>query len=248
MQHFIARDGKQYGPYSLEQLRQLAKNGKLANGDLAWREGMTAWAPVEHVLGMFEGAGGHARAAAPEQTNSLPAHATAMAAAPAYAAAAPAAAGYSPYTPPAAPLVAQQAVHEGYGGFWLRVLAYVLDSIVVSVVTIPFAFVVGLMIGFNGGSPAVAELVGNLIGIVMAWIYAAIMESSSKQATLGKMALGMKVTDEAGQRISFGRATGRHFSKILSGMLLCIGFIMVAFDQRKQGLHDKIAGTLVVRA
>jgi uncharacterized RDD family membrane protein YckC len=72
------------------------------------------------------------------------------------------------------------------------------------------------------------------------------MESSSKQATLGKMALGIIVTDLEGQRISFGKATGRHFSKIVSGIILYIGFIMVAFTEKKQGLHDMMAGCLVV--
>ena len=247
MQYFIGRSGKQYGPYSLDQLRQAAEQGKFASGDLAWHEGMAGWAPVEQVLGTPAGAGGHVHvgaAAAPAVSPS--AHASAMMAAPAYAAAAPAAVGYSPYTPPAAPLVAQ-ATQEAYGGFWLRVLAYMLDSVVVTAGTIPLAFMAGLMIGFNGGRSEAAELVGNLIGIAMAWIYAALMESSAKQATLGKMALRLKVTDEAGQRISFGRATGRHFAKYLSALLLCIGFIMVAFDQRKQGLHDKMAGTLVVK-
>jgi len=73
------------------------------------------------------------------------------------------------------------------------------------------------------------------------------MESSSYQATLGKMIFGMKVTDLNGNRISFERATGRHFAKWLSGLVLCIGYIMVGFTERKQGLHDLLAGTLVRR-
>lgn len=73
------------------------------------------------------------------------------------------------------------------------------------------------------------------------------MESSAKQATLGKMALGIVVTDLEGARIGFGRATGRYFAKILSGLILGIGFLMAAFTERKQGLHDIIAGTLVVK-
>jgi uncharacterized RDD family membrane protein YckC len=74
------------------------------------------------------------------------------------------------------------------------------------------------------------------------------MESSSYQATLGKMVCGMKVTDLSGNRISFERATGRHFAKYLSGLILCIGYIMVGFTERKQGLHDLLAGTLVFRS
>ncbi len=72
------------------------------------------------------------------------------------------------------------------------------------------------------------------------------MESSPTQATLGKMALGIKVTDLAGKRVGFGKATGRYFGKIISALILLIGFIMVAFTEKKQGLHDKMAGCLVV--
>src|SRR5208283_3281564 len=79
------------------------------------------------------------------------------------------------------------------------------------------------------------------------WLYEALMLSSSYQATLGKMIFGMKVTDLNGNRLSFAHATGRHFAKWLSGMILGIGYIMVAFTERKQGLHDLIAGTVVPR-
>jgi uncharacterized RDD family membrane protein YckC len=82
---------------------------------------------------------------------------------------------------------------------------------------------------------------------VVSWLYSALMERSSKQATLGKMALGIRVTDLDGNRIGFGKATGRYFAKILSALILGIGFLMVAFTQRKQGLHDMLAGTLVMR-
>ena len=91
------------------------------------------------------------------------------------------------------------------------------------------------------------NLLANLLSVVVGWLYYALMESSGMQATLGKKALGLIVTDESGQRISFARATGRYFAKIVSALILLIGFIMVAFTERKQGLHDKLAGTLVVR-
>lgn len=87
-----------------------------------------------------------------------------------------------------------------------------------------------------------------LFGLFFAggWIYEAGLESSSKQATLGKMALGLRVTDKYGRRITFARASGRYFSKLLSRILM-IGYIMAGFTARKQALHDMIAGTLVVR-
>ena len=83
--------------------------------------------------------------------------------------------------------------------------------------------------------------------MVVSWLYFALLESSPKQATLGKMALGIKVTDLDGNRISFGRATGRFFAKIISGVILMIGYIMAAFTAKKQALHDIIASTLVIK-
>ena len=101
--------------------------------------------------------------------------------------------------------------------------------------------VVGGILGAIG-----ATQLASLAGILIGWLYSALLESSPNQATVGKMALGIKVTDLDGERISFGRATGRHFGKILSFLILCIGYLMVAFTERKQGLHDLMAGTLVV--
>lgn len=90
-------------------------------------------------------------------------------------------------------------------------------------------------------------VVGSLIMISVSWLYFAVMESSGLQGTVGKALLGLEVTDDRGHRISFGRATGRYWAKILSGLTLCIGFMMVGFTSRKRGLHDLVAGTLVLR-
>lgn len=89
-------------------------------------------------------------------------------------------------------------------------------------------------------------VVGYIAVLILGWLYYALMESSSRQATLGKMALGIIVTDTEGQRVSFAKATGRHFGKIVSGIILYIGFIMIAFTEKKQGLHDIMANCLVV--
>jgi uncharacterized RDD family membrane protein YckC len=86
------------------------------------------------------------------------------------------------------------------------------------------------------------------ISLVVTWLYHAWMESSEWQATVGKRVLGLVVTDAAGQRVSFGRATARHFSKIITNMVpLAIGYIMAGFTEKKQALHDMIAGCLVLR-
>lgn len=138
-----------------------------------------------------------------------------------------------------------------YAGFWIRVLAYLIDTLLISIVFCPLGFGLGL-IGVAGevdeNSPAWAgiNVLLNGISILAGWLYFALTESSSWQATVGKRLLKLKVTDMYGQRISFGKATGRYFGQILSGMICGIGYIMVAFTEKKQGLHDMLAGTLVV--
>ncbi len=142
---------------------------------------------------------------------------------------------------------------QPYGGFWIRVLAYIIDWMVLQLATsLLMLFVTPAMIlapatGSTNG--AVAIFVFVMIGaFLVPWLYSAILESSHWQGTLGKQALKLVVTDERGERIGFGRATGRYFAKILSAMILLFGFFMVGWTQRKQGLHDLIAGTLVQRA
>lgn len=155
--------------------------------------------------------------------------------------------GATPY-PAAAPFGGVR-----YGGFWIRFVAAIIDGIIVQVVVMPLSFVAGGVSGFAGvmggipheGLGVLGGLIGFVIGIFGAWLYEALMESSSRQATLGKMVFGMKVTDLYGKRISFGRATGRHFGKWVSALILFIGYIMAGFTERKQALHDMLAGTLV---
>jgi uncharacterized RDD family membrane protein YckC len=88
---------------------------------------------------------------------------------------------------------------------------------------------------------------GLLILVVLTWLYFAGLESSAWQATLGKRATRLQVTDRTGRRLSFGRATGRFFAKAISAITLLIGYLVAAFTPRKQALHDLIAGTVVVR-
>lgn len=168
----------------------------------------------------------------------------------------------SPYTaPPAAyQTVAPAVAGVGYGGFWIRVVAAIIDHIILRVVVAPVGIIfggLGLAGGMMGHFPRFGHplfglgLLGGGVTVILfvfgSWLYEAFMESSSYQATLGKMVCGLKVTDLYGNRISFERATGRHFAKWLSGMILCIGFIMAGLTERKQGLHDLLAGTLVRR-
>jgi uncharacterized RDD family membrane protein YckC/predicted RNA-binding Zn-ribbon protein involved in translation (DUF1610 family) len=142
-----------------------------------------------------------------------------------------------------------------YAGFWTRFIAAFVDGIVVIIIAVAIGFIVGMILGplfaAGGGNvrnnQAFFRLVGNVIGILTGWLYFALQESSEKQATVGKKMMGILVTDLDGNRISFGRASGRHFGKILSGCLLLIGYIMAGLTEKKQALHDMMAGTLVVR-
>ena len=83
--------------------------------------------------------------------------------------------------------------------------------------------------------------------IILNWLYYACLESSKSQATLGKRIVGIKIVDYNGKRITFGRASGRHFSKLISALILGVGFLMIAFTSEKQGLHDIIAKCYVIK-
>lgn len=136
-----------------------------------------------------------------------------------------------------------------YAGFWKRFVAAFIDAIITMIGGVAIGFVFGISMAAGGThDPAVLLGMGYILGLILGWIYFAGMESSHTQGTLGKMALGIKVTDLKGSRIDFGKATGRYFGKIISALILLIGFIMVAFTQKKQGLHDIMAGCLVVNS
>jgi uncharacterized RDD family membrane protein YckC len=124
-----------------------------------------------------------------------------------------------------------------YAGFWIRVAANIIDSFVIWI----FQFLVSLVVGEIPISVGVFALVVWLI-------YYPAMESSSRQATLGKMAVGIKVGDANGGQLSFANALGRYFAKILSALTLYIGFMMAGWDPKCQALHDKIANTYVFHA
>ncbi len=148
-----------------------------------------------------------------------------------------------------------QPQQTNYGGFGLRFVAYLIDGVVLFI----FQMIVGIIFGIGMvGTMALDSYSGNLVGMGMNLImqlvllvgyvlYFSLMESSKNQGTLGKMALGLKVVDRQGQRISFGKALGRYFSKILSVITLGIGYLMIIWDEKKQGLHDKVVDTYVIK-
>ena len=173
----------------------------------------------------------------------------------------PAAAAVPVPAPAAVPVAAYapvMALPSPYGGFWIRVVAFFLDSIILSAVYVPVGLIflvpnIRMMRDHDWDQGPPVEFLGTifLLGALFlgtTWLYEALLTSSSWQGTIGKRLLSLKVTDLAGNRVSFARATGRFFGKFLSRMIMDIGFIMVAFTERKQGLHDLLAGTLVMKA
>jgi uncharacterized RDD family membrane protein YckC len=151
-----------------------------------------------------------------------------------------------------------------YAGFWLRVVAHLIDGLLAGIAfaVVFLAAIAAVGIGYLRDlihetnnpedifTPGLIAIILALCAasIVMMWIYYAWMESSSHQGTLGKMALGLIVTDLEGRRISFARASGRYFAKIITGLIpLGIGYAMAGFTAKKQALHDIIASCLVLR-
>lgn len=126
-----------------------------------------------------------------------------------------------------------------YAGFWKRFLALIVDGIILQISSL-----VILLINYVLGT---TDAIDFLLNLILSWLYFALMESSRQQATLGKQALGIMVTDLNGNRISFGKATIRNFGKLISVLILCIGLIVAGFTEKKQALHDMIAGCLVVK-
>ena len=137
-------------------------------------------------------------------------------------------------------------VERKYASIWMRLLAHVIDNLLLTFGMCAVAIAVGFAVGFAHLPAWPFTILVYLLSIIATWVYYTTMESSASQATVGKIAMGLKVIDEDGQKISFARANGRFFGKILSALPLNIGFLMIGFTQKKQGLHDVLAGTYVV--
>ncbi|HEY0008816.1 MAG TPA: RDD family protein, partial [Tepidisphaeraceae bacterium] len=202
-QWFYAQNGQQFGPVTFLDLQQRVAAGQISGGDMIWRDGMAQWDLVSARGDLF----------------AVPAAASLGYAAPA---------GYPNYPQPG----------MQYAGFWWRFLAAIIDGIITSIAGGIIGGALGAIIGLamaSSGNQQQIELVagvaGQVVGLVLGWLYSALMESSAKQATLGKMACGIIVTDLNGGRISFGRATGRFFGKYVSVITLLIGYMMAGWTQ-----------------
>lgn len=136
-----------------------------------------------------------------------------------------------------------------YAGFFRRLVAMIIDVFMITFLSLLLVFFLGMFIGGMLQASAFIEGIGDyvvVINVLIFWLYFALQESSSRQATIGKRLMGIYVASESDTPLSFAQASIRHFSKYLSSIFL-IGFFMAAFTQKKQALHDIIANALVLK-
>lgn len=231
MWFYVDATRQQQGPVSAEDLQARYARGELRADTLVWQAGMGEWQPLQQALAL-------APPAVPLAEDPLPSMASIM-----------------------APGTEINRTDIVYAGFWRRVAAYQLDSFILSIgsyiVILPFAMVMGMSaqqasFGQSSDPSALFATMWPMMAVMYLLIFAiqavyfAWLHSRPAQATLGKMAVGIKVARSDGSRISFWRGIARYFALFLSALPLGIGFLMAAFTERKQALHDMLCDTIVV--
>ena len=212
-------------------MQQYIAVGEIGPNDLVWKSGMQNWQPGGAVPGLFIGVGPPYPDSHNFSTSVLTPPDSTPSEAPRYV-------QYFPGT-----------LEPEYAGLLIRIAATIVDAVVLcilwTILVFPFAIYFQSNYKYLSQQNDQLDAITNVVMLLGFWLYFAIMESSSKQATLGKMALRLRVTDLQYQRISFLRASIRLAMKIVSYVALFMGFIWIAFAPRKRGWHDLIAGTLV---
>ncbi len=249
MSWYYAEGNDRRGPIADNDWNGLLQNGTIQPGTLVWREGMTQWAPYSSVAGTTPpapsnpGTIGNATeegVRCSECGKLFPADEVVS------IEGQPVCAGCKP--------IAVQKIKEGihlsgsmhYASFWIRVGAKIIDSIIQQVVVRALAFFLGLGLGGAGiTDPSTAAIIGGILGFGFAAGYS-IFFNGKYGATPGKMACKLRILRPDGSPLGYGRACGRFFAEMLSGFTLCIGYLMVAFDEQKRALHDRICDTRVV--
>jgi uncharacterized RDD family membrane protein YckC len=266
MTWYYAEGGKQIGPVEESALDDLVRQGIVRDDTLVWREGMAAWQRHAAVRGSTNPAPPLSSSPSlPPMAASGPSGDTRYCSECGRAVPASQLTSFGDVSvcTQCQPAYSQRLSGAGrhFGGFWMRFLAVIIDGIIIGVVSaiirIPLGLAglgVGLGLGRNpdpnqvlAALPAIMSLIGLSFAIQMALSLAyEVYFLTTKGATPGKMALGLKVTRADGGPISVGLAVGRYFAKILSGLTLWIGFIIAGFDREKRSLHDHICGTRVI--
>lgn len=261
MNWYYVEGGQPAGPVNDAQFEALVRLGKLAPADLVWREGLESWqslgqarpdllaaAPAAAPAAGFASPlpEGQARCAECGQvfvTEDMIRH------------------GNLHVCAACKPLFLQK-LREGvslptgrlnYAGFWIRFAAVFVDGILLFAVNLVISLIAGAGVGLGFSTPQteptmavmVLQLVLMAIQIAIALTYETVM-IGKYGATLGKMACGLRVVTPEGAPVSYLRALGRYFAKILSQIICLIGYIMAAFDDEKRALHDRICDTRVI--
>jgi len=255
MNWYYVEAGQQLGPVDDAQLEALAKSGGILNDTLVWREGMDNW----QIYGEIKAPGSGALAAPPVIAPAGPP------VAPGQAVCSECGGVFSlqemiPYggvhVCAGCKPVFMQKLAEGarvstgalnYAGFWVRVGAKILDGLVVGVVFLPPLIYCAIKAGPGQefSKYQVLQLLFQCLYMI-ANIGYQIFFLGKYGATPGKMACGLRVLTAEGDKFGYARATGRAFAEMLSGVICDIGYLIVAFDNQKRGLHDYICGTRVV--
>ena len=256
---YVGKKGEQSGPFTPQQLRQMASDGQLSPTDLLWKEGMKDWAPCSSFKGLFTES-----SPAP---SSLPRRPAPRPTAPPPRTAAPiSTAGQTGATYAAdtqdmelsvelQPDSSQPAAALQYATFLPRVGALLLDGLFAGLMAcIPSVGIAFVIMSAAHDSPereqaasVLSSCCVQLVYQVIALVYYVTAETSAKQGTWGKQIVGIKVTDIHGKRITVGRAIARYFAKIITGLTFGIGLLMPLFTEKKQTLHDMIAGCLALK-
>lgn len=235
MQWYYANEGQRHGPVSVDEFTKLVESGVIRADTLVWRAGMSTWQPYADL--------------APPPLTGAPV--------PPAPSADPLGAGSAAGAAPVAG--AADVVIQGYGGFWRRLAAKIIDGFITNLISwifvIPLFFV---MIGSAGllspgaqpspeqlaavfGFQLIAFGIQTVIGILYSIVFL-----KKYAATPGKMVLGLKVYRADSSPLSTGRIIARYFAEMLSSIILCIGYIIAAFDAEKRTLHDRLVDTRVV--
>jgi uncharacterized RDD family membrane protein YckC/Tfp pilus assembly protein PilE len=213
---YLDLNREKHGPVNSDFILAELKGGKISNTTMVWRDGLPDWVPVSQVL------------------NEL------------------GISGPPPPPPYSGTRLDTRTEDVVYAGFFRRWAALFLDQLIITIPLLVALILLAVAFGLFGTDHnsetgfAVLQSLYYLLYLITAGLYYAGLESSKHQATFGKRALGIKVTDDAGNRISFTNALGRWAAASLSYLTCYIGFLMAAFTERKRALHDMVAGTLVV--
>ena len=253
MEWFYATTKDPIGPISEEDFQNLAKQGKITPKTLVWNSTMTDWKHYSDVFGS-----GAEKTAETTPPTGVSGGTPCSECGRIFSRDEMIRFGESWVCAACKPVFVQK-LKEGvnvagawvYGGFWVRFGAKIIDGIIIGVIQGILNFGVGMVAGISSTPTSPENMTAFFMVFYIVNIGVAVAYTTwflgKYAATPGKMALGLKVITADGGKVSYLKAFGRYFAEIVSGIILCIGYIMAAFDDEKRTLHDRICNTRVVK-